>query len=140
MLLFPTGSFFIGYTISAALTGLVFGLFLHNAKTRKQFLLRLIISNLMVLVFISLGLTTFWLAITMKKAFWALIPVRIVSAAIRFPIETGTIFALTAVLDKPVKKYLYDEDTPAGDNSDTAQHDSDAGNDAAAGGKPGEKG
>ena len=29
-LLFPFGSFFIGYTISALLTGLVYGLFLYN--------------------------------------------------------------------------------------------------------------
>ncbi|MDR1909005.1 MAG: folate family ECF transporter S component [Spirochaetaceae bacterium] len=109
MLLFPKAAFFIGYTLSAALTGLVYGLFLYNAGTRKQFLLRLIISNLAVLVFISLGLTSLWIAITLRRAFWALLPPRILSAAIRFPIETGSMFALKVFLEKPLRKYLYDD-------------------------------
>jgi ECF transporter S component (folate family) len=127
MLLFPKGSFFIGYTVSAALTGFIYGLFLYNAKSRKQFLLRLIISNLIVLVFISVGLTSLWIVITVKRAFWALVPVRIVSAAIRFPLETGTMFALTAVLDKPVRKYLYNEGDSVEEDAfeeDTAVNDS----------------
>jgi ECF transporter S component (folate family) len=109
MLLFPKSAFFIGYTLSAALTGLIYGLFLHRPGTPKQFLLRLIISNLMVLVFVSVGLTSLWIVITLRRAFFALLPFRLLSAAIKFPIETGTMFALKLFMDRNLGKYLYDD-------------------------------
>ncbi|MDR2516948.1 MAG: folate family ECF transporter S component [Spirochaetaceae bacterium] len=112
MLLFPKASFFIGYTVSAALTGFVYGLFLHNTKTRKQFFARLVVSNLIVLLFVSAGLTSLWIVITLRRAFFVLLPVRLISAAIRFPVETGTMFALGVFLEKPVEKYLYEREAP----------------------------
>ncbi|MDR3336315.1 MAG: folate family ECF transporter S component [Treponema sp.] len=113
MLLFPKGAYFAGYTISAALTGLVYGLFLYKTITisNRKFVVRLIISNLMVLIFISTGLTSLWIAITVKKAFVALLPLRVFSAAIRFPVETGTMFLLKVFLARPVNKYLYDAES-----------------------------
>jgi ECF transporter S component (folate family) len=137
MLLFPKAAFFIGYTLSAALTGLVYGLLLYNTRTTKQFLARLIISSLLVLVFIRVGLTSLWIAITLHRAFWALLPLRIVSAAIRFPIETGTMFALKLLLDRHFGKYLSDDGSADGAAEAAAPQDDTAGGSGDVAGKSG---
>ncbi|MDR3355920.1 MAG: folate family ECF transporter S component [Spirochaetaceae bacterium] len=103
--LFPKGAFFPGFTLSALLTGLIHGLYLYNTKNNKQFLLRVILSTLTVLVFIHIGLTSLWLVIMYKKAFIAFASTRVISAAILIPIEAGTIFLLKVFLDPAIKKF-----------------------------------
>ena len=60
--LFPTGPFFIGYTISTAISGLIYGLLLYkkeeNSYTDKQFLIRLIIAVVLVTGISNIGLNT----------------------------------------------------------------------------------
>ena len=57
--LFPTGAFFIGYTISTAISGLIYGLLLYEKEddsyTDKQFLIRLIISVVLVTCISNIG-------------------------------------------------------------------------------------
>jgi ECF transporter S component (folate family) len=108
MLLFPKSSFFIGFTMSAALTGLIYGLLLYNTKSNKTFLIRLIISNFLVLLFIHVGLTSLWIAITLQKAFWVFAPPRIISAGILFPIEVSSMYVLKRLLERPISRYLQD--------------------------------
>jgi ECF transporter S component (folate family) len=120
MLLFPKSSFFIGFTISAALTGLIYGLLLYNTKSNKAFLIRLIISNFLVLLFIHVGLTSLWISITLQKAFWVFAPPRIISACILFPIEVSTMYLLKLFLEKPIHKYLQDAVSPV--IADVPQH------------------
>ena len=105
-LLFPKGAFFPGFTLSALLTGLIHGLFLYNTKNNRQFLLRLIISTFIVLVFIHIGLTSLWLVIMYKSAFITFAATRVAANAILFPIEVGTIFLLKLFLDRAIKKFL----------------------------------
>jgi ECF transporter S component (folate family) len=105
MLLFPKSAFFPGFTLSALLTGLIHGLFLYNTKDNRQFLLRVILSTLTVLIFVHTGLTSLWLVIMYKKAFLAFASTRIISALILIPIEAGTIFFLKVFLDPAIKKF-----------------------------------
>ena len=60
--LFPTGPYFVGYTISTAVAGLIYGLVLYkktsDAYTDKQFIIRLIISSTLVAVISNMLLTT----------------------------------------------------------------------------------
>lgn len=105
-LLFPKGAFFPGFTLSALLTGLIHGFFLYNTKNNRQFLFRIIISTLTVLVFIHIGLTSLWLVIMYKKAFIAFASTRVVAAAILLPVEAGTMFLLKVFLDPAIKKFL----------------------------------
>ena len=80
--LFPIGPFFVGYTISTAITGLIYGLILYkkedNTYTDKQFLIRLIISVILVTCVSNIGLNTLWVSITTGKAFIILLGTRIV--------------------------------------------------------------
>jgi ECF transporter S component (folate family) len=105
-LFLPKGSFFPGFTLSAALTGLIHGLFLYNAKNNRQFLIRLILSTFTVLLFIHIGLTSLWLVIMYKRAFVAFASTRVISAAILLPIEIGTVFMLKQFLEPIVKRFF----------------------------------
>ena len=107
-LLFPFGAFFPGYTLSALLTGLIYGLFLYNETSDKKFIIKLIISNLIVLIFIHTGLTTLWITITASKAFLVLLPTRAITALVMFPVQVSTMFLLKKGLEKPINKYLKD--------------------------------
>jgi ECF transporter S component (folate family) len=110
MLLMPKASFFAGFTLNALLTGLVYGLFLYKAPSNKAYLVRLVISILIVHIFIHLGLTTLWLSIMYKKAFMLIIGTRVIANIIEIPIEIASMFAIKIFLDKPVKKYLLEDD------------------------------
>lgn len=108
--LFPTGAFFIGYTISTAIAGLIYGLLLYkkesNCYTNKQFLIRLIIATALVAVICNMGLNTLWSAITTGKAFLVLLSARIVKELVMIPVHVIVIFFLEKALRKPFDKYV----------------------------------
>ena len=67
----PFGPYFFGFTLSSALTGLVFGLFLYEKQSNEKanFTLRAIISNIIVATVINLCLNSLWLNIMYGKSF-----------------------------------------------------------------------
>ena len=77
-LLFPFGPYFVGYTISAALAGLIYGLMLYRKKkvSRKKFLVKLIFAVLLVIVICNALLNSLWIYITTKNAASFFVPVR----------------------------------------------------------------
>jgi ECF transporter S component (folate family) len=88
MMIFPKGAYFPGFTLSAFLGGVIYGLFLH----RKQVtILNTAISVLLVSLFIDLGLNTLWLSMITGKAAAAILIPRIYARAVMFPIQTVTI-------------------------------------------------
>jgi ECF transporter S component (folate family) len=82
--LFPIGAFFPGFTLTAFLTGFVYGIFLH--KQQKN-LFRICAAVLIVTVCLNLGLDTLWIQILTGSGYLALIPVRIVRTLIMTPIQ-----------------------------------------------------
>lgn len=88
MLIFPTNQYFIGFTLSAILTGILYGLILHNKKIDYK---RSFIAAFIVLGLITLVLNTFWLHILMGKGFWAIMPTRIAEALLMLIVQTITI-------------------------------------------------
>ncbi|MBQ8636939.1 MAG: folate family ECF transporter S component [Clostridia bacterium] len=85
-LAFPSGQFFPGFTISAALTGLIYGVFLYGVN-RNQLRFRVIISSLIVTLLVYTVLNTFWLAILYQKAFLIYLASRVIKNLIIFPIQ-----------------------------------------------------
>lgn len=108
--LFPTGAFFIGYTISTAISGLIYGLLLYkkedNSYTYKQFIIRLIISVILVTCISNIGLNTLWISITTGKAFIVLLVTRIVKELIMIPIQIVVILFIEKALRKPFDIYI----------------------------------
>ena len=108
--LFPTGPFFIGYTISTAIAGLIYGLLLYkreeNSYDDKQFIIRLIVSAILVTGISNVGLNTLWISITTGKAFIVLIGTRIVKELIMIPIRVIVIFSIEKMLRNTFNKYI----------------------------------
>lgn len=111
--LFPSGSFFIGYTITTAVAAAIYGFLLYkkeeNTFTEKQFVIRVILSTILVTVIANIGLNTLWLSITTGKAFMVLIASRIVKELILIPIKIVVIIFLEKVLRKPFNTYLREQ-------------------------------
>ena len=110
-LLFPFGSYFPGWTLSACLTGAIHGLFLYkggkNANiSDSKYVLRLILSCICVLGFVSVGINSIWLIITSERAATVILSTRAISAACMLPIQVITMFVLEKLLRKPIEKYL----------------------------------
>ncbi len=104
MLLFPSGQYFWGFTLSAALTGLVYGIFLYK-KPKK--LWRIIAACLIISLGISLGLNSFWLYLTTGKAFLVLLQPRILQNLIVVPLRILVIYFLVYRLLNLVKAEEY---------------------------------
>lgn len=96
-ILFPFGEFFIGFTVSSILAGLIYGLVLYKKQgefTKKQLIIRLIISTLLVTVLINIGLNTLWLVIMYDKAFFVVLGGRIIKELIMIPVQVTTVFLI----------------------------------------------
>ena len=108
--LFPTGAFFIGYTISTAISGLIYGLLLFKKEddsyTDKQFLIRLIISVVLVTCISNIGLNTLWISITTGKAFIVLLGTRVIKEFVMIPIQIVVILFIEKMLRKPFNIYI----------------------------------
>ncbi len=110
-LLFPFGSYFPGFTLSAILTGLIYGIFLYNKDFKDisdvKFIIKLVISSVLVLSVVNVLITPIWLHMLFGKAYIAIVISRIVVQLIMLPIQIVTIFALVKSLKNPIRKYLF---------------------------------
>lgn len=93
-----TGAYFPGFTLSAALTGLIPGLIAHKTDERGNVawpgISRIFIAILVTNVVVSLGLNPIWLSIMYKKAWKLFTAARFIAQAVQIPLFT----ALTALL------------------------------------------
>lgn len=96
--LFPIGAYFPGFTLSAALTGVLFGLFLYKRQGNWVQLAGAVGVNCLG---ISLLLTTLWISILYGTPYLALLPTRVVQALIMIPVQ----FIVLRLLQKPVGIY-----------------------------------
>ena len=113
-MLFPFGPYFPGFTISSGLMGLVYGLFLYKKPQKKEkdikYILKLIISSIIVLFGIKIFLESAFLNILYGKAYFAVVTSRLVTQSIMLPIQVITIFLLEKSLRPFALKYLYKEE------------------------------
>ena len=91
MMLFPSGPFFPGFTLTAFLTGATYGLFLYK---KPATLVQISLAVIVVTVVITLGLDTVWLWLITGQGIWAILPVRIIKALIMARIQVTVIQAM----------------------------------------------
>ncbi len=96
----PTGAFFPGFTLSAVLGGIIYGIFLYRKKVT---IARVFFAQLAVKAFVNVCLNTFWLNILYKSAIVAILPERIISNLIMLPIDTFICFVVLRLVEKTVK-------------------------------------
>lgn len=107
-ILFPIGPYFPGFTASAFLTGLVFGLFLYKhqlpawekpecngirklgayAKMAVYRYWRVVTASILIAVVVTLALDTIWLHVLYGDGFIALLPSRLLKAGVMIPLQT----------------------------------------------------
>lgn len=107
MMVFPTGgAYFPGFTLSAFLTGVIYGVFLYKKpKTFFQISLAVIVVSLLV----NLCLDTTWLLILTGKGLIALLPARITKILVMLPIQIIMIKVTWNYIAGPLKEiYLRD--------------------------------
>ncbi len=112
-LLFPVGTYFVGYTISELIDGFIYGMFLYNKSeeewSTKEFVIRLILSTFIVSVMCNLFLSSLWSYLAYGKAYLVALSAKIPLEAIRFPVKIITILVLVKILKPITKKYLVEE-------------------------------
>ncbi len=96
------GSYFPGFTLTAVLSGVVYGIFLYKKKCN---LVPILIAASIVVIFLELGLNTYWLSMLYGKGFLVLLPPRLIKSAIMIPTQTGLIFAIWKVLARAVPDF-----------------------------------
>ena len=97
--LFPSGAFFPGFTVSAALRGLSYGLLLGKKQTPLRILLCVLFNQLVI----GLCVNTLWISILYGSSFAALLVTRVVQCAVLIPVEFVVITAI-AKFGKRIKK------------------------------------
>lgn len=115
-LLFPFGAYFPGFTVSYALSGFIYGLFLYNkgkVMSNKKLIIMLTISSIIQLVLINIFLTSLWIRIISGKAYMIILASRVITQIVMIPIHIATIYGLEKFSRPFVQKYLYDEQIQA---------------------------
>ena len=82
------GFTFPGFTVTAFLVGVTYGLFLYKKTVTWP---RLTVTVCVVILAFSLVLNTIWLSMLYGKAFWGLLPTRILQCVILIPVQILTI-------------------------------------------------
>lgn len=95
-ILFPIGAYFPGFTVTAFLTGVVFGLFLH----KRQGIFRILGAVAVNQLVLSLSLNTLWISILYGSPYGPLFITRIAQAAVLAPVEFLVICGLSKCLSR----------------------------------------
>ncbi len=102
-LLYPTGPYFPGLTLSAFILGLIFGIFLYK---KDLSVLRTAVCCLCAVLVVDFALNTVCLSILYEKAVALFVVPRLIKAAVMLPIETALIYLFYQVLGKRLAAQL----------------------------------
>jgi ECF transporter S component (folate family) len=104
MMLFPKGVYFPGFTLSAFLSGMIYGIFLYK---KPKTMLRIIMAVSITIILVDLGLNTYWLSIITGKGVVALFVPRFIKSVIMLPIQSLLIYScIKFIPEKSLESYL----------------------------------
>ncbi len=95
-ILVPIGAYFPGFTLTCALQGVTYGVFLRKKQTPSRILMAVGIVQLVL----GLIVNTFWISIISGSPFKALLVTRLVQCLIMIPVEFVVIGAMARLLAK----------------------------------------
>lgn len=101
--LFPTGPYHFGFTLTAMLSGLIYGV-VFNRKDVK--LLHIILAKLLIDVLLNIGLNTLWIHQLYGKAIVALLPSRAYKNLFQFPVDVILLFSTIVLVKKIPSRYM----------------------------------
>jgi ECF transporter S component (folate family) len=85
----PTGPFNVGFTISAMISGMIYGSILYK---RPISLYRIVIAEFLVKLIVNCGLNTMWLCVLYGNTFFVLLPARALKNLIMWPIDCAILY------------------------------------------------
>ena len=94
--LFPIGPYFPGFTATAALTGLVFGLFFHKEQTPLRVVCAVLINQFVL----GLLVNTYWISLLYGSPFKELLVTRVTQSVILSIVQIAGILVLSKVLQR----------------------------------------
>ena len=100
--LFPIGAYFPGFTLTAFLTGLVYGLFLHKEQTIPRVIGAVAINQ----AILSLFLNTFWISVLYGSPFKPLLITRLPQTGILTVVQIVVIIVIAKVIPR-IKKEVF---------------------------------
>ena len=89
-ILFPIGPYFPGFTLTAFLTGLVFGVSLHRSANNRKAILAVFINQFIL----SLFLNTFWISVLYGSPYLPLLGTRIFQSTLLGGVQFAVIRAM----------------------------------------------
>ncbi|MBQ8091039.1 MAG: folate family ECF transporter S component [Pyramidobacter sp.] len=98
-LLRPDGVYFPGFTLSAALAGLIYGFAFYRRPVSVP---RTIAAHVLVKLLVNLGCNTLWLSILYRKAAWALFSARVMTNVLRLPGDVLITYLLLKTVERVV--------------------------------------
>lgn len=103
--IFPSGTFFPGYTLTAAMSGFFYGLFLSNiykdiSHGSKAAWLRILLCELTITIVCHLLLNTLWAHMMVGKAFFVLLPTRALKNIAQYPINVLLLMEMGVLLKR----------------------------------------
>ena len=99
-ILFPIGAYFPGFTLTAALVGILYGLFLHKDQPFWKILISVSIHQLIL----SLLMNTYWISVLYDSPFTALLVTRLLQCAVMIPVELLVIGLMVKTLGEFFRK------------------------------------
>ena len=90
-ILFPIGPYFPGFTLTAFLTGMIYGKFLYKKTSIPRIAGAVLVTQLLL----SLVVNSFWISILYSSPYTALLATRIVQCGILGPVEFVVIGIIT---------------------------------------------
>ena len=94
-LISPQGAYFPGFTISAFISGFIYGLVLHK---KPNSIIRTIIAFSLNSLVVDMVLNTVWLDMLYHKGIWVILPARLIKIAIMFPMQVSIIYSIRRYL------------------------------------------
>lgn len=95
--LFSSGATFLGFTLTAALGGINYGLWLYQRKVTP---LRAVLTILPITIVCNILLNTFWLWVMKGDAVIADIPARILKNLLQFPVNAAILYAFAKLMER----------------------------------------
>lgn len=97
MMIFPKGAYFLGFTVSAFVSGVIYGIVFYKKPIS---IFRSTIAVAAIIVFVDLFMNTYWLTMITGKAASVILYPRLIKTIIMLPIQTVLIFSLWKVIEK----------------------------------------
>ncbi len=98
--LFPVGPYFPGFTLTAALTGLMYGLFLHKSQAMPRVILAVLLQQWILSLFVN----TFWLKLLYGMPYWPTLASRLVQCAVLTAVQLVLIPILARAIRRVQKQ------------------------------------